>query len=161
MFLFYLYFNRDNIYRLDLDDLKKIEAARWPATEEKVQLCLMKGQNVDDCHNYIKVLLSTGKRLFACGTGAFSPQCTWREVSIVTQKSFLTWGSEPKIVNWITQLQFINVPFIARVVFTFRKISSCGPKLLNSSSTMKITHFTHIRKMLQSISLNLFWLSIK
>lgn len=75
---------RDNIYRLDLDDLKRIEAARWPATEEKVQLCLMKGQSVDDCHNYVKVLLSTGKRLFACGTGAFSPQCTWREVSDCT-----------------------------------------------------------------------------
>ncbi|XP_060837417.1 semaphorin-5A isoform X2 [Rhopalosiphum padi] len=71
---------RDNIYRLDLDDLKKIEAARWPAAEEKVQLCLVKGQSVDDCHNYVKVLLSTGKRLFACGTGAFSPQCTWREM---------------------------------------------------------------------------------
>uniref|UniRef100_A0A2S2NLA8 Semaphorin-5A n=1 Tax=Schizaphis graminum TaxID=13262 RepID=A0A2S2NLA8_SCHGA len=71
---------RDNIYRLDLDDLKKIEAARWPAAEEKVQLCLVKGQSADDCHNYVKVLLSTGKRLFACGTGAFSPQCTWREM---------------------------------------------------------------------------------
>lgn len=74
--------NRDNIYRLDLEDLKKIEAAQWPATEKKVEMCLVKGQSADNCHNYVKVLLSAGKRLFACGTGAFSPQCTWREVSV-------------------------------------------------------------------------------
>lgn len=49
----------------------------------------MKGQSVDDCHNYVKVLLSAGKRLFACGTGAFSPQCTWREVrkTIINNKT--------------------------------------------------------------------------
>ncbi|XP_050547311.1 semaphorin-5A-like [Daktulosphaira vitifoliae] len=75
---------RDNLYRLDLDGLKKIEATRWPATEDKVQLCLIKGQSVDDCRNYVKVLLATGKKLFVCGTGAFSPQCTWREMENAT-----------------------------------------------------------------------------
>lgn len=75
-------FRRDNIYRLRLNDLKKIEVAQWSVSEKKLNDCLNKGQTLNNCHNYIKVLLSAGKRIFACGTGAFSPECTWREVSI-------------------------------------------------------------------------------
>ncbi|XP_043266861.1 semaphorin-5A isoform X2 [Venturia canescens] len=71
---------RDNLYRLTLDALKPLEHATWPAPPEKASVCQDKGQTSQDCHNYIKVLLSNGKSLFTCGTNAFSPQCTWREI---------------------------------------------------------------------------------
>lgn len=72
---------RDSLYRLKLRELQRLEKAVWLAPPDKVQLCQDKGQTELDCHNYVKVLLSNGKRLFTCGTNAFTPQCSWREVS--------------------------------------------------------------------------------
>lgn len=71
------------MYRLSLKGLKRLEKASWDAPRETVTLCQDKGQSDDDCRNYIKVLLSDGRRLFSCGTNAFSPQCSWREVNIL------------------------------------------------------------------------------
>ena len=71
---------RDNLYRLTLTSLTDLEHASWSAPEDKVNTCQNKGQSVEDCHNYVKVLLSNGKSLFTCGTYAFSPWCAWREV---------------------------------------------------------------------------------
>lgn len=75
-------FCRDSIFRLSLMDLNVLEKAPWFASNEKIQLCQDKGQSDNDCHNFIKVLLSNGKRLFTCGTNAFAPECTWREVGV-------------------------------------------------------------------------------
>ncbi|KAL6262936.1 hypothetical protein P5V15_005724 [Pogonomyrmex californicus] len=75
---------RDNLYRLTLTSLTDLEHASWSAPEDKVNTCQNKGQSVEDCHNYIKVLLSNGKSLFTCGTYAFSPWCTWREIENIT-----------------------------------------------------------------------------
>jgi hypothetical protein len=58
-----------------------LEKAPWLAPPEKVELCQNKGQAEANCHNFVKVLLLSGKRLFSCGTNAFSPQCSWRKVS--------------------------------------------------------------------------------
>ncbi|KAL2743753.1 semaphorin-5A-like isoform X1 [Vespula maculifrons] len=71
--------NGDNLYRLTLTSLTPLEHASWTAPEDKINTCQNKGQSPEDCHNYIKVLLSNGKSLFTCGTYAFSPWCTWRE----------------------------------------------------------------------------------
>lgn len=71
---------RDNLYRLTLTSLTDLEHASWSAPEDKVNTCQNKGQSVEDCRNYVKVLLSNGKSLFTCGTYAFSPWCAWREV---------------------------------------------------------------------------------
>lgn len=71
---------RDNIYRLSIDNLKLREKAEWKASEDKIDLCTTKGQSENDCKNYIKVLHTTGNRLMACGTYAFSPICTTRDV---------------------------------------------------------------------------------
>lgn len=71
---------RDNLYRLTLTSLTDLEHASWPASQDKVKTCQVKGQSEKDCHNYVKVLVSNGKSLFTCGTYAFSPWCTWREV---------------------------------------------------------------------------------
>ncbi|VVD03706.1 unnamed protein product, partial [Leptidea sinapis] len=69
----------DTLYRLSLRGLRPLERADWPAPADKTKLCQDKGQTDDDCHNYIKVLLAYGHKLFTCGTNAFSPLCTWRE----------------------------------------------------------------------------------
>ncbi|XP_011693296.1 PREDICTED: semaphorin-5B [Wasmannia auropunctata] len=75
---------RDNLYRLTLTSLTDLEHASWSAPEDKVNTCQNKGQSVEDCHNYVKVLLSNGKSLFTCGTYAFSPWCAWREIENIT-----------------------------------------------------------------------------
>ncbi|XP_012550340.1 semaphorin-5B isoform X1 [Bombyx mori] len=83
---------RDALYRLSLRGLRELERADWPAPVEKTRLCQMKGQTEDDCHNYIKVLLSYGHKLFACGTNAFSPSCSWREIESLNTISEQTSG---------------------------------------------------------------------
>ncbi|XP_011264749.2 semaphorin-5A [Camponotus floridanus] len=75
---------RDNLYRLTLTSLTDLEHATWSAPEDKVNTCQNKGQSVEDCRNYVKVLLSNGKSLFTCGTYAFSPWCAWREIENIT-----------------------------------------------------------------------------
>ena len=75
---------RDALYRLSLRGLTQLEKAPWLAPPEKVELCQNKGQAETSCHNFVKVLLANGKRVFTCGTNAFSPQCSWREVSVLT-----------------------------------------------------------------------------
>lgn len=57
------------------------EKSVWEATESITDMCKTKGANDEDCHNYIMVLQSYGNQLYACGTYAFSPQCSWRQVS--------------------------------------------------------------------------------
>jgi len=52
----------------------------WPTDPEKISSCLEKGQSETDCRNYVKVLLPYNNQLFVCGTHAFSPKCSWREV---------------------------------------------------------------------------------
>ncbi|XP_039283043.1 semaphorin-5B [Nilaparvata lugens] len=78
---------RDSLYRLSLNSLQKLEKALWLAPAEKVKMCQVKGQSEMDCHNFIKVLLTNGRKLFTCGTNAFSPQCSWREMEDVSRVS--------------------------------------------------------------------------
>jgi len=65
---------------MTIDGLQVLESATWPADPEKISSCLEKGQSEEDCRNYVKVLLAYGNQLFACGTHAFSPKCSYREV---------------------------------------------------------------------------------
>lgn len=76
---------RDHLFRLSLEDLKKLEDVAVPASNAAVRSCRQKGQAEESCRNYIKVLLSHNERLFSCGTNAFAPECTWRDInSLVT-----------------------------------------------------------------------------
>ncbi|XP_074862749.1 semaphorin-4B isoform X2 [Carettochelys insculpta] len=54
----------------------------WSADEERKKQCAFKGKDPRrDCHNYIKILLQlNSSHLYACGTGAFSPLCTYLPV---------------------------------------------------------------------------------
>lgn len=51
----------------------------WSADADRKQQCSFKGKDPQrDCQNYIKILLPlNSSHLFACGTAAFSPICTY------------------------------------------------------------------------------------
>ncbi|XP_010642125.1 semaphorin-4A isoform X2 [Fukomys damarensis] len=64
----------------------------WPASESKKRECaLKKKSNETECFNFLRVLVSfNATHLYACGTFAFSPACTY----IGLQDSFLSSVSE-------------------------------------------------------------------
>lgn len=78
---------RDALFRLSLEGLKPLEKSEWPAKEAHIGECTNKGQSKEHCRNYIKVLVSHGEQLFACGTHAFRPKCSWREIESLGQVS--------------------------------------------------------------------------
>ncbi|XP_021914247.1 semaphorin-5A-like isoform X2 [Zootermopsis nevadensis] len=47
-------------------------------------MCQVKGQGEARCHNFVKVLVASGDRIFSCGTNAFKPQCSWRAIENVS-----------------------------------------------------------------------------
>lgn len=71
---------KNSLHRLSLVNLYTIEQTYWNSSVGIRDECITKGETEENCHNYIKVLLSDGKQLFSCGTNAFKPSCTWREV---------------------------------------------------------------------------------
>jgi chondroitin sulfate proteoglycan 4 len=58
--------------------MQKVE---WEVPVKVVDTCLAKGQNENDCRNYVTILHEFKNKLFACGTNAYSPVCTWRNVN--------------------------------------------------------------------------------
>ncbi|XP_061103178.1 semaphorin-4F-like [Conger conger] len=70
---------RDSILAVNASTLSTTHPAiLWSVPEEKRKICEMKGKSEADCHNYILVLqfVSEGQ-IYACGTYAFDPQCTF------------------------------------------------------------------------------------
>lgn len=49
-----------------------------------VNTCLTKGQNENDCRNYVMALHEYRDRLFVCGTNAFSPKCVYRNIETLS-----------------------------------------------------------------------------
>uniref|UniRef100_A0A4W5JW81 Semaphorin-5A n=1 Tax=Hucho hucho TaxID=62062 RepID=A0A4W5JW81_9TELE len=47
--------------------------------------CFSRGKSEEECQNYIRVLLVNGDRLFTCGTNAFTPICTNRTLTNLTE----------------------------------------------------------------------------
>lgn len=77
----FVYLNcSDVLYRLSFS-LKLYEKMIWEASEPIIEMCKTKGASDTDCHNYVMVLQNFGNLLYVCGTHAFSPQCSWRQVS--------------------------------------------------------------------------------
>lgn len=79
MKLYSIFIFRDNLYRTSLR-LQLKEKETWEAPPAIRETCLNKGQSEDDCRNYIMVLQSYGNRFYACGTHAYSPNCSWRQM---------------------------------------------------------------------------------
>lgn len=80
----------DALYRLTFS-LKLYEKSTWEASEPIIDMCKTKGSSDADCHNYVMVLQSYGNQLYACGTHAFNPLCSWRQVSQPKVKKFKSW----------------------------------------------------------------------
>ncbi|XP_056396460.1 semaphorin-3F-like isoform X3 [Hyla sarda] len=62
----------------------------WPAAPSRQKECLMAGRGrADECANYLRVIQPLNRtHLYACGTGAYQPQCTliyrgWRSEDYV------------------------------------------------------------------------------
>ncbi|XP_042144868.1 semaphorin-5A isoform X4 [Ixodes scapularis] len=72
---------RDHLFRLSLEGFKKLEEVNVQAPNTAVKICRLKGRSEEDCRNYFKVLLSHNGQLFSCGTNAFAPKCTWRDIN--------------------------------------------------------------------------------
>uniref|UniRef100_A0A2K6A0K6 Semaphorin-5A n=1 Tax=Mandrillus leucophaeus TaxID=9568 RepID=A0A2K6A0K6_MANLE len=76
---------RNYLFRLQLEDLSLIQAVEWECDEATKKACYSKGKSKEECQNYIRVLLVGGDRLFTCGTNAFTPVCTNRSLSNLTE----------------------------------------------------------------------------
>lgn len=74
---------RDHLFRVSVDGLTLLEESHWPASPSLTQLCQDKGQTEENCHNFIRVLLQRGDQVLACGTNAFSPRCSWRQIEAI------------------------------------------------------------------------------
>lgn len=57
----------------------------WTPSDEDLEQCSMKGKKMADCPNFIRVLqfLNT-THIYACGTFAFSPRCTYINTDTLT-----------------------------------------------------------------------------
>uniref|UniRef100_A0A8D3DHG9 Uncharacterized protein n=1 Tax=Scophthalmus maximus TaxID=52904 RepID=A0A8D3DHG9_SCOMX len=71
---------KDHIYLLRPDSLDRpSRAVYWPAAREHVEHCRLAGKSLEtDCANFVRLLQPFNKtHVYACGTGAFHPQCTY------------------------------------------------------------------------------------
>ncbi|XP_004589088.2 semaphorin-4A [Ochotona princeps] len=98
---------REAILALDIRDpgvLRLRNMIHWPASNQKKSECAFKMRsNETQCFNFIRVLVSfNATHLYACGTFAFSPACTFIEL----QDSNLLPISEDKVVEGKGQSPF-------------------------------------------------------
>ena len=117
-----LYLGSKNIfYIFDLDnalsDVDYVRNYTWPAADNVIDSCLMKGTQFTECQNYIQTLLfnDVDKRLLVCGTNAQAPRCRYFKVSIsfCTIMLYPLYISSRYIVHWLItneiELSSINV----------------------------------------------------
>ncbi|XP_019898051.2 semaphorin-5B isoform X3 [Esox lucius] len=71
---------RNHLFRLSLSNASLLQAVEWGPDDDTRRSCQSKGKTEDECQNYIRVLLITGRRIFTCGTNAFTPVCTTRQI---------------------------------------------------------------------------------
>eukprot|EP00071_Canis_lupus_P021438 XP_013970798.1 semaphorin-4A isoform X1 [Canis lupus familiaris] len=98
---------RETILALDIQDsgMPKLKnMIPWPASDQKKNECAFKKKSIEtQCFNFIRVLVSVNAtHLYACGTFAFSPACTFIEL----QDSYLLPISEDKVVEGKGQSPF-------------------------------------------------------
>ncbi|KAL0968322.1 hypothetical protein UPYG_G00265340 [Umbra pygmaea] len=68
---------KNTLYSLSLERVNhQPSEIIWASSEAQQEECLMKGREMSECANYIKVLQQyNSTHLLACGTGAFNPLC--------------------------------------------------------------------------------------
>lgn len=72
---------RDAVLALDVSNQDAITLRSkldWSPSEKDLEQCSMKGKKMSDCPNFIRVLqFLNSSHIYACGTFAFSPRCTY------------------------------------------------------------------------------------
>uniref|UniRef100_A0A3Q2PKA8 Sema domain-containing protein n=1 Tax=Fundulus heteroclitus TaxID=8078 RepID=A0A3Q2PKA8_FUNHE len=72
---------RDAVLALDVshkDTVLLRSKLDWSPSEKDLEECSMKGKEMADCPNFIRVLqFLNSTHMYACGTFAFSPRCTY------------------------------------------------------------------------------------
>ncbi|KAM6201592.1 semaphorin-3A [Rhynchocyon petersi] len=73
---------KDHIFSLNLDNVKDFQKIVWPASYSRRNECRWTGKDImKECANYVTVLKAYNQtHLYACGTGAFHPICTYVEI---------------------------------------------------------------------------------
>lgn len=75
---------RDKIYLLTPERLDSpARTIFWPAAEEHVKNCVQTGKSLQtECSNFVRLLqMFNSTHVYACGTGAFNPQCVLLHVN--------------------------------------------------------------------------------
>ncbi|XP_061597137.1 semaphorin-4A [Cololabis saira] len=79
---------RDAVLALDVsskDSFVLRNKLDWRPPEKDLEQCSMKGKKMADCSNFIRVLeFLNSTHLYACGTFAFSPRCTYVNLETLT-----------------------------------------------------------------------------
>ncbi|XP_074157498.1 semaphorin-5B [Sminthopsis crassicaudata] len=70
---------RNYLFRLSLTNVSLLQATEWSSNEETRKSCQSKGKTEEECQNYVRVLIVSGRKVFTCGTNAFSPVCSSRQ----------------------------------------------------------------------------------
>ncbi|XP_072226924.1 semaphorin-4A [Leuresthes tenuis] len=72
---------RDAVLALDVSHKDTIilrDKLNWSPSDKDLEQCSMKGKKMADCSNFIRVLqFLNSTHIYACGTFAFSPRCTY------------------------------------------------------------------------------------
>ncbi|KAM6947770.1 semaphorin-3D [Lycodopsis pacificus] len=80
---------KDHIYLLRPDSLDlPTHTIHWPAAREHVEHCCLAGKSLEtECANFVRLLQPFNKtHVYACGTGAFHPQCTYLHIAHNTEE---------------------------------------------------------------------------
>ncbi|XP_030042922.1 semaphorin-4A [Microcaecilia unicolor] len=79
---------RDSVLSLNTSDtigppLQMLSQIHWKPSPEQIQSCVSKAKSKEtECFNFIRVLVRMNQtHLYSCGTSAFSPSCTYIDLS--------------------------------------------------------------------------------
>ncbi|XP_029946935.1 semaphorin-3D isoform X2 [Salarias fasciatus] len=107
---------RDHVHLLRTDpDGTRLTAqtVSWPASRDNVERCLMAGKSPEtDCSNFVRLLQPINRTsVYACGTGAFQPTCTFLNLNPESEEPSLS-------LSHIYESGQGKCPFSAREPFT-------------------------------------------
>ncbi|XP_073501282.1 semaphorin-3F isoform X3 [Phyllobates terribilis] len=72
--------SKDFILSLDLQDINREPLIiHWPAKQQRIDECVLSGKDINgECGNFIRLIQPWNRtHLYACGTGAYNPVCTY------------------------------------------------------------------------------------
>ncbi|EMP34715.1 Semaphorin-3A [Chelonia mydas] len=87
---------KDHIFSFNLVNIKEYQKIFWPVSHTRRDECKWAGKDIlKECANFIKVLKAYNQtHLYACGTGAFHPVCTYIEIGRHPEKMIAFHASE-------------------------------------------------------------------